>query len=549
MLTHLFISVLNMSLIASYVIIVVGSIRLLLKKAPKIFSYVLWGVVLIRLLCPFSFESIIGVLPNNTKPISEDIIYQQVPQVHTGINGLDSAINTVLPPAINPAESINPLQLWILIGSYIWLMGIIVMLLFSIIQLIRLKRELIGVTPLRDNIYLADHMPSPFVIGLIKPKIYLPSDLSQSEQVFIIKHEQCHIKRFDPIIRIISYVALCIHWFNPLVWGAFILSGKDMEMSCDEAVMRSMDTDIRIAYASTLLKFATGKKRIGATSLAFGEGETKSRIKNVVKYKKPIIGVSIILLTIISIIAIGLMSSSPKEKKSAHSAYQVEDLYKSPTSYVANSSTDTLEMAINKAILEWEDASRYDYMCESHTLLKVQEGSSMKESQVTKQVKAYLLVLVLGFNIEGRTFTEEGGSYIPMAITFDVSADGEYTVKDYWIPRDGAYYAKDIKEKFPGDVYQLVLSDQDFINAHMQKCYEQVIVYGNIDTERMISDLIDEIYNMEDDPSNWRRQAKERDLTYFGDYLLAYARKRALEGNQMSEKEKILEKACSVLLK
>lgn len=326
MLNRVFISVLNMSLVASYAIVFVSLARLLLKKAPKVFSYALWAVVLVRLMCPFSFESAIGLLPNNPQPIPQDIVYQQAPQIDTGINIIDNSVNGALPPVINPTESVNPLQIWTFIGSHIWLIGIVIMIIYSIFQLLNLRKKLIGATPLKGNIYLADQIVSPFVIGFIKPKIYLPSDLSEVEQEFIIKHEQCHIKRLDHITRILSFIALSLHWFNPLVWIAFILSCKDMELSCDESVMKKMDADIRYEYSLSLLKFATGRKLIAATPLAFGEGDTKDRVKNVMKYKKPVVWVSAICLVLVCVVTVCLITNSKGSILKRDSMKQAQNL-------------------------------------------------------------------------------------------------------------------------------------------------------------------------------------------------------------------------------
>ncbi|MEG1541913.1 MAG: M56 family metallopeptidase, partial [Oscillospiraceae bacterium] len=280
MLDKMFISVLNMGLIGSFAIIFVLIARLLLKKAPKIFSYALWGIVLFRLLCPFSFESAISLMPTGNTPIPQDIIYSTSPRIDTGVGIIDNSINPIL-PAPNMGDSVNPLQIWLSIGTFIWMLGMSGMLIYSLVAFIKLKRSLIGAVPLKENIYLADHISSPFVMGLFKPKIYLPSSLSATEKEFITAHELCHIRRFDHVTRILGFAALTLHWFNPLAWLAFIVSGKDMERSCDEAVMKQMDTDIRAEYSQSLLRFGTAKGMIHATPLAFGEGDTKERVKNV----------------------------------------------------------------------------------------------------------------------------------------------------------------------------------------------------------------------------------------------------------------------------
>lgn len=334
MLDKLFISVLNMSLVGSYAIVFVLITRLLLKKAPKIFPYALWGIVLFRLLCPFSFESVLSLIPMAKSPISQDIIYSAAPQINTGIAAFDNVINPILPVASNISESINPIQIWLFIGTVVWAIGMATMVIYSVVAYIKLKRSLIGAAPLKANIYLADHISSPFVMGLFKPKIYLPSSLSDSEKDYIIAHEMCHIRRFDHITKIIAFAALTIHWFNPLVWIAFIASGKDMEMSCDEAVMKKMNTDIRTEYSQSLLRFGTAKRMIHATPLAFGEGNTRSRVKNVLNYKKPALWV--IVVSAIAVVAIGVgLTANPKKdeqdlsllnpKNVANVAFQVEE--------------------------------------------------------------------------------------------------------------------------------------------------------------------------------------------------------------------------------
>lgn len=304
MLDKLFLSVLNMSLVASYVIILVLLARLVFKKTPKIFSYALWGVVLLRLLCPLSFESALSLIPVAKQPIPQDIIYSQAPQISTGMAVIDNVINPILPIPTDIGASINPIQIWLFIGEIIWILGIVVMAIYSVISYRKLKRSLATSTPVKDNIYLTDHISTAFVLGMIRPKIYIPSSLLENEQKYIIAHELCHIKRLDHITRMLGFIALSLHWFNPLVWIAFVLSGKDMELSCDEAVMKNMDTDIRAEYSQSLLQFSAHKKIIHATPLAFGEGDTKERIENVLNYKKPRFWV--VLVAIIAVFSFGI---------------------------------------------------------------------------------------------------------------------------------------------------------------------------------------------------------------------------------------------------
>jgi beta-lactamase regulating signal transducer with metallopeptidase domain len=245
--------VLNMSLTASMIILFVLLVRLVLKRAPKVFSYLLWAVVLFRLLCPVTLTSSISLLGILEVPVTQtstvDIV--QVNNVHT-----EAPTTEVLVPDVGAGihetpiqgkelHAADPLGIPIRIATYLWLLGIVTLLVYSAISLLKLHRKLVSAILLRDNIYLADYITSPFVIGFFFPKIYIPSSLSDREQEYILLHEQYHIRRLDHVIKLLAFVALCIHWFNPLVWLSFILSGKDMEMSCDEAVIRKMGKDIR----------------------------------------------------------------------------------------------------------------------------------------------------------------------------------------------------------------------------------------------------------------------------------------------------------------
>lgn len=303
-----FLTVLDMSIVASVVILAVLLARLPLKKAPKIFSYALWAVVLFRLLCPLTFESPVSIVPD-TAAITSGQIESVVPPVSFQTpadiesNGIAEVENPDNPVYVSSEAGGN------VVITFVWLIGIAAMLIYSVFSLLRLKRKLVGAVRLRENIYLADHIVTPFVIGVIRPKIYLPSTLSEREQDYIILHERTHIRRLDHIVKLVSFLALTLHWFNPLVWLAFILSGKDMEMSCDEAVMKKMNGDIRADYSASLLSLAAGRKIFAGLPLAFGEGDTKSRIKNVMNYKKPAFWGVIVAIAAVSVLCITLISN------------------------------------------------------------------------------------------------------------------------------------------------------------------------------------------------------------------------------------------------
>ena len=311
----LFLTVLNMSLTASYVIAFVIAIRLFLKKFPKNFSYLLWIAVLFRLICPFSFDSIVSLIPKNVN-IPQDIAYMPKPEINSGITVIDSAVNNVLPsPPINQIASANPMQIWLAIGEAVWLIGITTLLIYSVITTVKLYSKLRNAKHIKDNIYLVNGFKTPFVFGIIYPKVYLPDRLLESEKSYVLLHEQTHIKRLDHIVKLIFFIATCIHWFNPLAWIAFYLMGEDMELSCDEKVVKQMGSSIKKEYSSSLLSMSTGKRILGGSPIAFGENNTKDRIKNVLNYKKPKFWVIVILIFVIIAVGIGLMTN-PKNDKS-----------------------------------------------------------------------------------------------------------------------------------------------------------------------------------------------------------------------------------------
>lgn len=315
----IFIKLLNMSYQGGIVICFILLARYILHmiKAPKKYAYYLWLIAFVRLICPFSFESVLSILPRETEPVKQAIVYEQVPEIHTSSSTINQAVNNVLPKA-NPVASINPMQIIMAIAQVIWLVGIGIFLIYSLLSFIRLKKRLIGSINLSaisnersgsDTIYISDHIATPFVLGFFKPRIYLPSIISEKEISYILMHEQAHVKRKDHIIKLVVFGITIIHWFNPLVWIAYALMNQDMEMSCDEYVMKSYKEDIRKEYATSLLNLSVGRRLILGVPLAFGEGNVKGRIKNVARYKKPLISVAICTVICCIILGFALLTS------------------------------------------------------------------------------------------------------------------------------------------------------------------------------------------------------------------------------------------------
>ena len=215
MLSKMFMQVLNMSLTSSVVILFVIVIRLLLKKAPKIFSYAIWSATLLRLICPFSFESMFSILPAKVNSISQDIVYAAVPEISSGGYAFSDAVNAALPIS-SPDIGENPFHIWVLIGGIIWCSGMISLLLSGVINPLRLKKHLKGAVLYKSNIYFSDRIDTALVTGILCPKNYIPVNLSETEKEFILLHEQAHIRQFDNLVRLICFIVLWVHWFIPL---------------------------------------------------------------------------------------------------------------------------------------------------------------------------------------------------------------------------------------------------------------------------------------------------------------------------------------------
>lgn len=311
--TTIFERVLNMSLTGSIVIAVVLLARLLLRRAPKIYSYMLWAVVLFRLLCPISLSaglSVLKPLPVTTTQGLSTVTYRPVEPVTpaSGEIGQENArpefVETVKAETGDQAMTLAA-AVWLTVGGA--LAGC------SLVQYTVLRRKLREAVPYRGEILLSDKIRTPFVMGVLSPKIYLPWDTPQEERRFIIAHERQHIHRGDPLWKLLGYLALCVHWFNPLVWLAFFLGGKDMEMSCDEAVLNRLGEGIRADYSQALLRLATHKRLIAGMPLAFGEGETKGRVRNMARWRRPKVWVSgicaVLCLAVLAVCALNPQKS------------------------------------------------------------------------------------------------------------------------------------------------------------------------------------------------------------------------------------------------
>lgn len=334
----------DFNLTASIVILFVICVRQFLKRAPKIFSYALWGVVLLRLLVPVSIESSMSVIPDRTEFSSIVEVNDVLPRIEFEAPQ-DRADNEWHRENTAPGEPLVQTYRSLDAETYLtfaWLIGIAVMLLRSIVSYWKLKRKLKVVIPFRKGIYIADDIDTPFVMGFFRPVIYLPGTLDNSEWEYIIAHERHHIHRGDHIFKALGFLALTIHWFNPLVWVAFVLAGRDMEMSCDEAVIRKLGEDVRAEYSASLLNLATGKRLFAGTPLAFDEGAPTERVRNLAKWKKPAFWVILICAIVCVVLAVCLLTDPSKdvsEETHSYEQYYVIDEQSVVVTGVARDST------------------------------------------------------------------------------------------------------------------------------------------------------------------------------------------------------------------
>lgn len=550
--------------------------------------------------------------------------------------------------------SVNPLQIYTQIGSYIWVLGIAVMLIYSITSILILKKHLKNAQHIDRNIYEADNLETPFVLGIVRPRIYIPAGLTAEEKSHIIRHEQTHIQRLDHMVKPFAFFILSIHWFNPLVWITFLMMSTDMELSCDEKVIKEMGSEIKKAYSASLLSLTIGRHILNGSPLAFGEGNVKGRIKNVLNYRSPSFWIIVSAVIAVMVVSIGLLANPKSDGKrytttgsvsyglmkleggevlrviSPLSGYDaklageiimnhmiksaawpgvdikaLKECYLLRATYSDGTSTDyyaylldgkavmqigakglysriddglfenlvklvqsstasvggvdgpknitagidrtSLGACVADAILT-ANTNKYrkgDFAAEAHTVLKTVERGSA--------TTVYAMALYMEFGYAGSGFSETGGSHMPVAITFEKNAAGEYQLKEYWTPQDGSYYIPSIKEKFPSDIHKDALDTQKYILAHTQTCYAQAMEYGSVPVNGHIGKLVETICSSPAWASNPRayidaHPIEYREMIYYGSYTLRYCFTLFEKGGQTGLEGHIMASACRDIL-
>ena len=284
-----FLKLLNLSISASWLVLAVLVLRLGSKRSPKWMNVLLWGIVALRLVLPFSIESALSLIPSAETVSPAAVQFAPAPTITSGVSVIDNAVNPSLSEhfAAVPGMSVNPLYVWTEIAGWVWLIGLGAMLLYALVSYLRLRRRVSVSLPIQENIYLCDAISSPFILGIVKPRIYLPSGLDEVQRQNVLAHERAHLARYDHWWKPLGFALLAVYWFNPLLWLAYALLCRDIELACDERVIRTMDESAVKTYSTVLLACSMPHKAVISCPLAFGEVGVKERVRNALHYKKP----------------------------------------------------------------------------------------------------------------------------------------------------------------------------------------------------------------------------------------------------------------------
>ncbi len=594
--SNVFLWVLNMSITASYIAVAVVMLRFVLKKAPKWIMGVLWGFVALRLVFPFSFESVFSLIPS-AKPLPDDILTSETPRLESGIQFFNNRVNPILQESLSPniSDSVNPLQVITFIAAVIWIFGVAAMLIYTLISFLRVKSRVKEAVLLCGNIYLCEKIATPFILGVIKPKIYLPFSMSDNDRKLVIAHEKAHLKRCDHLWKPFGFLLLSVYWFNLVLWLAYVLLCRDIELACDEKVIKEMGSDIKKSYSEALINCSMPRKMITACPLAFGEVGVKERVKGILNYKKPAFWVIVAAGISVIITAVCLLTNPKGDKLSSIESHNFKaenyvavwygDIYGYRQNYdfkqndleeflnlriskneVSKNRSDDRDKAYVLVIQSEEETipsiSSYlegTYFCFNDDFTEVWVSDSvkptlsyrvknpekarkvfnklcnrngidfelkdflddetvkristkenengfftadyeiMKITETKNEVKLYMWVYNGVYIFKNGELIMESGSHIPTVVT--ASKNGKsYSLKEYWIPRDGNLYAKDIRQKFPLYLWYNATDSQWCVDAQSQRCEQAALKYftQNGAITENVQSIVDESENNPD---------------------------------------------------
>ena len=458
-------NLINISITASYIILAIILIRLLFKKAPKKLVCAMWGIAALRLVLPFSIESAFSLIPAAQTIQTESLRYQGLALQSPAI--IDVVTNPVYPQnlSVELPATVDAIQDKITILAFIWIVGVVLMLLYALISADALKRKVSTATLLGAGIKQTDAIDSPFLFGIFKPVIYIPYSVSADDLKYVIAHEQAHIKRKDYLWKPLGFIILSVYWFNPIIWIGYILLCKDIEAACDEKVVTDMQDEDRRLYSTALLNCSIKRPIITACPLAFGEVSVKDRIKNVMNYKKPAFWITIVAIVLCIVLAVCFLTNP----------------------YSGKSLDGKLGISMDMAVAEYNHSAHSDgnFIAADYDVMRI-----TKEKDKTT---VYAWVYYAEYSFDGTDVKMESASHIPTAITFDTTDDNSdsssYDVIEYWTPGDGSYYARDIREKFP-----LIIQSKAFnasgAERQKAKCLQLAKEYYHISDETEASEAL-----------------------------------------------------------
>lgn len=571
----IFLELFNRSMSAGWLVLAVLLLRLLLKRAPKELTCALWALAAVRLICPFSLTSPVSLIPSAEVLSPYTIQYAPSPAADSGIPALNERINPVIAETFAPAPgaSVNPLHVYFFLAGLVWAAGLFLLVLLSLIRYLQVRRNVQEAVLLEAPVWICDWVTSPFILGIFRPRIYLPSDLEEMHRTYVLAHEQAHLKRKDHWWKVLGYLLLCIYWFHPLLWAAYALFCRDLELACDERVIRDMDMAEKKAYSHALLSCSSRKRTVTACPLAFSEGKVKTRIKAVLHYQKPSFWLVLAAGTVCAVTALCFLTDPPPASARPSSedpeAFAVSEetgpeLSDGGQPKEAASGTDGLsdtsdpeddfEKAVSRAILSHNASGRtasYDIACCDFAVLET-TASAPAGGDSASAVTCYGWALYGEYRISDEGITNTGGSHLPVELTFE-QTDSGWILKEYWEPRDGSYFAEDIRARFPAHIASDGLDSQKYILPQTQSCYKQVIEGSSLEPAPVIRRLLQTVLSdpkVSSNPGDYisAHPIEYRELLYYGEYTVRYCLKRFEQGGETGLEGWIMAVVCEELL-
>ena len=492
----LFLRFFNLSVSASWLVLAVLCAQLLLGRlrAPRWVAPLLWGLVGLRLALPFSIPSPLSLIPSAQTLSPHTVHYDPSPTIQSGVRVINNAVNPVLSKtfAAAPTTSVNPLDTAVFLAGVLWAVGMALLALYALVSYLRLRRRVSTAVLLRDNIYQSEAVASPFVLGLFRPKIYLPFDMPQVHMDHVIAHENAHLRRGDHWAKPLGFLLLTLYWFNPLLWVSYALLCRDLELACDERVIRDLDPVGRADYSQALLRCGAPRRSLAVCPLAFGEVGLKARIKNVLHYKKPAFWAVLCALVLCAGLAVGFLTDpAPAEEPKPSAPVQTQTPAPSaPAQTQTPEPTPSIPVQTGASIpTDPEGASlveafavlQYFYVHDvSGDTIPASASVTlgMREDPDTGTGTVYTLCLDRSYaiDLDNGQPRPMSSAYIPMVYTFVRDENRQYVLKEAWQPTGGEGLADEIRSNLPPDLAEKALHPEEYA-ADLEKQCEKLFWY------------------------------------------------------------------------